>query len=353
VQWVALQGMQATIRQMRNLFRIGAVVLGVGILLVFVRFGPIWFPLFSAATQVVGSIDLYGTEGVDAHAVRANLPLKVADFAPMNTSNTHIAFEKATGHSPIEVASVCCDVQGRAMIFVGLGGRRPPNAPKPTESIRLAKSLLDVYDEFGPELLSAVKTHAPEEHSSGYALSAAPGLRAIQLRMHEAALAHTPELIKVLDRSNDDPSRRAAAHLLGYAQRSQQQVDALGKAAQDPDEGVRNNATRALGVLVKAFPETADRMNLDYFLALIHSPVWTDRNKAAMVLEAVSKRSSAAERIREGALAPLVEMARWNAPHRMTAWMILGRIGGLKEEILAEKIKKGHGEQIIAAATRP
>ena len=338
---------------MRNLLRIGAVVLGAGILLVFVRFGPILFSLFSAATRVVGSIDLYGAEGVDAQAVRAKLPLKVGDFAPINTPKTHIAFEKATGYSPIEVASVCCNEQGRAMIFVGLGGHRPPSAPRPSESIRLAQPLLDLYDEFGPELRSAVRAHAPEEHSSGYALSAAPGLRSIQLRMREAALAHTPELISVLARSNDDPSRRAAAHLLGYAQHSQQQVDALGKAAQDPDEGVRNNATRALGVLIKAFPETADQMNLDYFLGLIHSPVWTDRNKAAMVLEEVSKRPSAAKRIHEGALAPLVEMARWKAPHRMMAWIILGRIGGLNEEILAEKVKNGQGEQIIAAATRP
>jgi hypothetical protein len=338
---------------MRNLLRIGAVIFVVGILLVLVRFRPMLFSLFSAATQVVGSIDLYGTEGIDVEDVRAKLPLKVGDFAPMNTPRTHIAFEKAIGHSPVEVASICCDEQGRAMMFVGLGGRRPPSAPRPSEPTRLAKPLLDLYGEFGPELVSAVKVHAPEDHSSGYPLSAAPGLRSIQLRMREAALAHTPELLSVLARSNDDPSRRAAAHLLGYSQHAKQQVDALGKAARDPDEVVRNNATRALGVLIQAFPETADQINLDYFLDLLHSRVWTDRNKAAMILAEVSKRPSAAKPIREGALAPLIEMARWKAPHRMMAWMILGRIGGLKEEILAEKVKNGELEQIIAAATRP
>ena len=59
---------------------------------------------------------------------------------------------------------------------------------------------------------------------------------------------------------------------------------ALRRAARDPDDEVRNNATRALGVLVRSNRALAASIPPDTFIEMLNSGTWSDRNKAGMLL---------------------------------------------------------------------
>ena len=339
---------------MRTVLRVVLLILGIGLAVGVIRYHGLVFAVVSVVTRRVGSIDIFGTTGVDVEAVRAKLPIKVGDFSAKFHSGgpRRAEFEQATGHVPVNVFPVCCDERGREFVFIGLGGRDVPTTQPPSGAERLSKPLLDLYNEFGFALIAAImRGNSHEDHSTGYALSQDPALRAIQLRMRDAALKNEQELFTVSANSGDINSRRAAVHLLGYAQRSKQQAQTLASAARDADENVRNNATRALGVLINAFPETAKEIDLDYFLELMNSPVWTDRNKASMLLEEASRsrEPSILARIRAKDIDALTEMARWKTPHRGTAVMILGRMGGMEESSLVDKAQHGRYEEILAA----
>ena len=74
---------------------------------------------------------------------------------------------------------------------------------------------------------------------------------------HPATLDGTRAYIRsALDDCPQPQNRAAAATLLGYANRSRAQIDALVHAANDTDRVVRNNAVRALGVLASAQSRT-------------------------------------------------------------------------------------------------
>ncbi|MGA3043977.1 MAG: hypothetical protein ABSF54_24650, partial [Bryobacteraceae bacterium] len=70
------------------------------------------------------------------------------------------------------------------------------------------------------------------------------------------------------------------------------QILALVGAARDPDDEVRNNATRALGVLVRSNGALATEIPADTFIAMLNSGTWTDRNKgASLLMELTSART--------------------------------------------------------------
>lgn len=314
-------------------------------------------PVVATLTRRVAAVDLYGYGSANLEDIRARLPVKVGDFSARLHfgQGRNAAFEQATGHTPVYVTPVCCDERGREWVFVGLGGGEVPLSPEPTAAEKLSQPLLNLYDEFFLGLMAAIgRGNAAEERTTGYALSKDPELRAIQLRLREAALRHEDELYTIATRSRDATSRAAAVHLLGYARRSRRQAATLGTAARDPDESVRNNATRALGVLLEAFPEDSKGLDLDNLLHLMNSPNWTDRNKASMVLERVSRTRDRAvlDRMNAESRGALVEMARWTSPHRVPAVQILARIGGMDESTLIDGMQRGRYDEILESALR-
>ncbi len=56
------------------------------------------------------------------------------------------------------------------------------------------------------------------------------------------------------------------------------------RAARDSDEEVRNNATRALSVLVRSNAELGRDIQPDAFIGMLNSGSWTDRNKSASLM---------------------------------------------------------------------
>ena len=135
-----------------------------------------------------------------------------------------------------------------------------------------------------------------------------------------------------------------------------QQVNSASRqvgAARDPDRIVRNNATRALGVLVESNPKLAAEIEPETFLAMLGSGTWSDHNKAVWLLAPMSagRDPKLLAKIREQALEPLIEMALWSeAGHAFAARMVLGRVGGIPEDKLQAMGWNGPVDAIVAAA---
>ncbi len=212
-------------------------------------------------------------------------------------------------------------------LIAGKSSHGVPTNREPKGAVRLPAETVELHERFITELLRVIQQDpAPDDHSLGYALSPDPKLRAIELSMREYALAHEDLLREVLASSSDANHRRIAALFTGYARRSPQQTAALIAAVRDPDEMVRNNASRALGVLVLAggtAPPTA------VFVRMLSSGTWTDRNKALMVLTSLVERSDSEllSDIRRRALDAITEMSQWQCPdHSADARKILARL---------------------------
>lgn len=112
---------------------------------------------------------------------------------------------------------------------------------------------------------------------------------------------------------------------------------ALEQAALDPDDGVHNNATRALAVIAQYGhdnPELGIEIRADSFIDMLNLVVWTDRNKGLFVLESLTadRNPETLDDLRQRALPSLIDMCRWKREgHAHPACRILERIVGLPE----------------------
>lgn len=311
----------------------------------------------------VGSIDFYGYAGLDTSRVRAALPLREGDKLARESRDKTVesirqAVKQALGREPSDVATLCCDEQGRLLIYIGL--RRNERArgiqynPAPRGSIRLPPTAIKAHTEADEALSNAIgRGVSGQEESQGYALSVDPQARAKQLALHEYAARNAALLRRVLKSARDAGQRQIAAELVGYTDRSDAQLNALVRATRDVDAVVRNNAMRALGVLAKSSPSVAMRLPAESFIKLLDSGTWTDRNKSVFVLSTLTERRDPRllARLRaQEALDSLIEMSRWHSlTHAYTPRLILGRIAGIDEKILMGMIERGEVEQIINA----
>ena len=296
----------------------------------------------------IATVDFFGGPAQPA-------PVKRGDPAP--TTGTGFGelrkrIREATGAT--DVSLICCDTPtGGWNIFVSMV---KPVEFKPraglTKPLRLPKEILDAYDAFIRELPGSLQRGglAKEDHSLGYALSADPVLRKTQDRMREVAVTNPAVLIAVLDGAADEQQRLAAAHVLGYAQKSDAQLEALVRALNDPHETVRNNATRAIAVLVASDAAVARKIPFSLILDRLKSHVWSDRNKALMLLARVTESRDPVmlQTLKQHALVELMEMARWNSRgHRATPITLLGRIAGLPEDEIGSYSAAGDSEPVL------
>ncbi len=162
------------------------------------------------------------------------------------------------------------------------------------------------------------------------------------IRQH--ALAHEAELRDVLAYSGHVRSRQVASEFLGYAAASPIQIGALAAAARDPNGTVRNNSTRALGVLLRSNARWAKEIPIAPFVAMVGSGVWTDCNKAATLLEQLTANRDQAtlNLVREEGESALVEMASWKqVGWSYAARMVIGHLRGIPEEKLRELAGSG------------
>ena len=302
----------------------------------------------------IGSIEFYGYAGLDLNRLRDKAPFRVGDrVSPKEMQAAERKAGKALGRD-VTVSFICCDEQGDQFVFIGIGGRGSGAAlynPAPNGGARLPEPGRELYRTAMAALPEAVKRHTPDDNSQGYALSDYAPMRTAQLALREYALRYPEEIRTVLATAADERERIAAAHLLGYAVKSPAQIAALAAAARDPNETVRNNAVRALGVLAEADAGVARAIPAGPFIAMLASPVWTDRNKALFVLSAVTaaRDPEVLGKLRAQAMEALREMAQWRSNYAQLPLLLMGRIAGIEEERLVKLVEARDATAVLEA----
>lgn len=311
----------------------------------------------------IGAIDFYGRDGFNVDLIRAKLPLREGDQLSRVSKEIMIArirkaIKRVTGRKPSDVAPVCCDDHSRLIFYIGLRGessRQTLYNPSPHGSARLPRAALKVHEDAEEAWLNAMKKGVSgEDDSHGYALSLDPETRTKELALHTYAAPRSPMVRRVLATSRNVEHRQIAAQMLGYADRSPEQIDALIRASRDVDDGVRNNAIRALVVLARSSSEASSAIHGECFVDLLNSGLWTDRNKSAELLSVLTAQRDPQLLmcLGEEALKSLVEMARWSyGGHAYSARLVLGRIVGIEETTLVAMLAKQEFEPIINALT--
>lgn len=308
-------------------------------------------------TPRIGVIDLYGLRRVPAEQVRQVLGLKEGDPLPSSKSDLEEHLQQMiSGVTRAQLAIFCCDA-GQATVYVGieeedtprLDFRRPPDS-----AVVLPQEIVETYDRFGVALAEAVrKGDTADDLSQGHSLLANPVARALQQQFLIHAASHRETLRNVLRNSADGRQRAIAAAVLGYAPKKSDIVEDLHYAISDPEPEVRNNAMRALwaiAMLANREPQLGIQIPVAGFIELLNSVVWSDRNKAVLVLMMLteSRDPGLLAELRQRALASLVEIARWKSPgHALPAFAVLGWVAGLTDEELRESWTCGDREAAI------
>ena len=309
----------------------------------------------------VGAINYFGYGGLPLEKIRAALPLHVGDtltHASFSKQPINDAVSSVIGKPPTDVNITCCIGDEQLEVFVGLPGstsRAVAKRPSPSGTTRLDPEGLRLYEREQPLLGQAVVGGtAGEDDSQGYMISNDPALKAVNLAMRTYAMGREVELIHVLQTAGDPKERRAAAALMGYVRRSRTQVEALSDAMNDPDEEVRNNAVRALAVLAHAATKDHLQISVEPLIRLLYSGIWTDRNKASLLLMRLTEEGDPEmlATLQKEAMGPLVEGASWtDVPGHSTPFLVvLARIGGIDNDRLEELLKSGNVDAIISAA---
>ena len=313
------------------------------------------------ASDRVGDIEFFGYKGFDVAKIRELLPIHEGDeYSDRTKEVVSQAVKGMIGKATTDVAVICCDEKGNRLVFIGLPGSSFKSLVynlEPQGKDRLPADIIRLYSRLDHALEAAVRKGgqaAEEDDSKGYALIKDAGTRSLQLDVRRWAIKHEQEILRVLKFSSSVQHRRVAGDALGYTLQSLHQILALVLASRDPDDEVRNNATRSLGVLVRSNAGLASDIPPDTFVEMLRSGTWSDRNKGTSMLEQLTATRNAdlLVKIRSVALDSLIEMASWRRPsHAYFARMVLGRVAGLPEDHLKRLAWNGPVEAIIQAAS--
>jgi len=119
---------------------------------------------------------------------------------------------------------------------------------------------------------------------------------------------------------------------------------------------VRNNAVRglmALAVLARLDPSYGMKISPTWFIEMLNSLSWSDRNQALKALQILTdnRDASVLDQLHERALPSLVEMARWKTlSHALPAFVLLGRLAGMPDTQVQAVWTGGDRESVITAA---
>lgn len=297
----------------------------------------------SPAPEKIGYIEFFGYKGLDLRAIRKALPFHEGDALRQGVKGeARYAVQRVTGQNATDVAVFCCSGPHEWAIFIGLPGASYhvfTFAPAPQAAVSLPAELTGLYEAMDrAEIEAAGRSLAEEDGTAGYRLMKEPGARAAELSFRGYALGREDEILNVLAQSGDARQRAIAADALGFCRRSSRQIPALVHAARDPDEVVRNNATRALGEIVQADPAAASQISPDNFIDMLRSGTWSDRNKGSRLLSLLTQSRDPVllRRIQSEAGDALLEVARWRTfGWAVQARQIRARIDGKSDSLLS------------------
>jgi hypothetical protein len=325
------------------------------------RFALSLFIASLAAAQAprIGIIDFYGRNKVPEARLRQALGAHEGDPLPPSKGDAEDRLSRVPGVVESHLEAVCCD-SGKMILYVGIEEkgavhfdlREPPNG-----DVRLPEEITDAYHRFLQAAEVAIrKGDSADDLTHGHSLMANPDAREMQEQFIPIAKDHLMELREVLRNASDEEQRAAAAYVIGYAPKKAEIVNDLQYALRDADASVRNNATRnlaALSVLARLNPDSGIKISPTWFIEMLNSLSWMDRNKALMALQILTdnRDPSVLDQLRERALGALVEMARWKSlGHALPAYVLLSRIAGVPEQQMEDAWSRGDRESVIVQA---
>jgi hypothetical protein len=330
----------------------------------------LWFVLAQQPAQLppIGIVDFYGVRTVPVAELRKALPLQEGQTLSADAAERRkqlaeavTALRKLSNVSDARVKAICCD-QNKIIIYVGIqerGDLAMQFAEAPVGTSRLPQVVTETAKQLDAASMQAVLSgNAEEDDSNGYALAKDPASRALQERYVLFAKQYGDQLREVLRHSSDAQQRAEAAEVLGYSADKQSAVADLLAAMHDPNEVVRNDAMRALGVMAqyaRANPQSHLKIAEDGFVEMLNSLDWTDRNKSSFVLGGLtaSRDPALMTLLRERALPSLLEMAHWKFDgHANDAFYILGRVAGLPETEIDKAWDNGDRSAVFLAANK-
>jgi len=320
---------------------------------------------WSQSSQV-GIIDFYGARSIKTD-VRKCLPFRENDtikFLLNYPDTTGYAKTKRTivqcllANPEIKQANiefVCCDgVESKWMVYIGVS-----NEPKliysnaKTADIKLPPEITKTYDSLENLLAGAIASgEAGDDHSEGHALFVHLPARKLQQKFIAYSEIHLSLLRNVIRNSKYPHERAVASTVIAYYHDKAAIVNDLLEGAKDEDENVRNDAIRAIGILVE-YSQKRPNLNItispDPFIVLMHSISWSDRNKSSFVLKSLSEQRdpNLLSRLKREALEPIVDMAMWKSEgHAWPGYWILGRIAGWPDQEISENLKKNRADVV-------
>jgi len=317
-------------------------------------------PARSLGAPRIGVIDFYGLQKVPEARIRQALGVREGDFLPGSKGDAEEKIDRVSGVVESHLEAVCCD-SGKMILYVGVEERGAAHfdirdVPEGGDA-RLPDEILSTYRRFQETLAAAVRRGSTaEDLTQGQSRMADPSARAVQDMLPALVTDHLAQVRSVLRSSDDDDQRAAAAYVIGYAPNKKDIIDDLQYALKDPEPEVRGNAARnltALAVRARLNPKEGIKIEPTWFIEMLNSLSWSDRNRALSALQILTdaRDASALDQLRERSLQSLIEMARWKTlAHALPAFVLVGRVAGLSEEQIQAAWSKGEREKVIAAA---
>jgi len=315
----------------------------------------------SAQDLRVGVIDFYGLRKISESQVRKILGVREGDLLPASKGDAEGKLDQIPGVVESHLEAVCCDA-GRTILYVGIEERGATHfdlREPPEGAVVLPEEIVAAYGRFLEAAHDASRRGSTDEDlTHGHPLMADGAARAVQEMFPALADAHLAEIREVLRSSEDESQRAMAAYVLVYATRKSGIVNDLQYALKDADSGVRNNAARslvALCVLAKLDPSSEVRISATWFIEMLNSLSWSDRNRALWALQTLtdSRDPMVLDQLRTRAMDALIDMARWKTlSHALPAFILLGRVAGMPEPEIQAAWTRGDRDSVISAAKK-
>jgi len=318
----------------------------------------------SASDYRIGSIDWFGVRKLSADSLRLALGVDIGDPYKLKPAELERRLLAVPGVARASASYICCTPSGGLMLYLGVAEQGQQSnimtyGDTPAGAVRLPPAVTQAAAAFDSAFALAVQRgDMAEDESQGHSLMHDPAARAVQQSFIVLAARFDHELRDVLAHSRDAGQRAMAAQVLAYAADKRTVVPALVAAARDPDDGVRNNAVRALAVIAQyggAHPEKGIRVPGAAFVSLLNSMVWTDLNKASFALFAVTggahPDTAVLAQVRDRALPRLIDMARWSdRSHAGSPFLVLGRAIGMPESVVDSAWARDDRDAVIRPA---
>jgi hypothetical protein len=311
----------------------------------------------------VGVIEVYGARKVSVKKIRSALGISEGGVLPISREDAEERISKIPGIVASRIEAACCDGRN-TILYVGVQERDAPHfefRPAPTGEIALPEDIVNNYQAFLDAVTASIRgRNADEDLTNGYSLMADPECRGLQQAFRPLLARDLALVDQVLRQSPSAEQRAIAAYVLQYGPRDPRSaktiVDSLQYALRDAEDTVRENAMRSLKAVevgAKLHPNEGIRIEPTWFVELMNSVVWSDCRNASLALVNLTDQRDpeTLDLIRQRALRPVVNMARWrDLEHALPGFILAGRLAGVDEKEIQAAWVTGDREAVIEKA---